>query len=166
MIRPGASLTDTVLGSVLMVAVYGLAASSVATTVKAANRAIEEAALLAELGRLDAVLIEGSGRIVQPVHLPAMDAVMETASVAIGYLDGDATRALVIAWDDEAISVGGLDELHRFVRLHLRSVEIVPDPIPVLRVTVAHRDRAWVIAAPFGGVPARGVSLRGAVRHP
>jgi hypothetical protein len=155
MIRPGASLVDTLLGSVLMVAVYGFAASSVITTITAAQRAIEAAAALADISRLDAVLLEAAGRVVQPVHLPAMDAASASSSVTIGYLDGDANRSLRLGWDDRGIAIDGLGEPHHFAGVHVRAVEIASDPIPVLRLTVEYRGRTWVIAAPFGGVPLR-----------
>lgn len=153
MIRAGTSLVDTMLGSILLVAVYAFTASSVATTIGATSRAMEEAALLSELGRLESVVTAACARIDQPVDLPAPEAEMESASFVIRHLDGDATRSLVLRWDDGGIFVGGLEEPHRFPRLVPTSVGIVNDPVPILYVTVAHRGREWTVVAPFGALP-------------
>ena len=156
MIRAPGSLVDTVLSCVATAIALALAVSGVVSVAASSARVSARAAVLADVARLDALLVEQAGRIVQPDASGSGSGAINPAQrhgslLRISHLDGEPARELVVSWaEDLVIDAGGVT--HRFTSLSVVSADLVRDPVALLRIVVRGRGSRWTLSAPLGGI--------------
>ena len=140
-----------------------LVAGALVGTLAVAAEATERVRVTADLARLEVVLIDSCGRVMQHEHVAATT---HGNRLKIGMVDGEENRLLVV--DSVAgtrVTVAGVE--HRFPSLRIARMEIVRTPVPHLSLAVfataaAPRPeqatdadgnaRTYEIRAPFGSL--------------
>lgn len=166
------SVGETIAAVAVETVLAVLVAGALAGTLAVAAAATERVRVTADLARLEVVLIDACGRVMQheqdAATAPVPDVPMPAHGnrLEIGMVDGEANRLLVV--DNVAatrVTVAGVE--HRFPSLRIVRMEIVPTPVPHLSLTVfataaAPRPeqatdtgggaRTYEIRAPFGSL--------------
>ena len=153
--RPG-TLVDTLVAIAIAIVGATAATNAVRPAIEAAASVSARAVFLADLARLDVLLLEACSRV---EHASAAIRLSEEGVVIVptrarGGPEADAP-ALRLHGDEAGVTAQAGDARFASTRIRVTDVRIAGEATPCLHVTVGDparpREEAWVLVAPFAG---------------
>ncbi|MFW5689485.1 MAG: hypothetical protein ACOC1U_07930 [Spirochaetota bacterium] len=153
MVRP-TSLVETLAGAVALAAVIGSLSGAVGTGLSVTGRIASRAATYSGLAMLDTSLLAAAARIDCGERDGGAPHRALIRGVAVGCLDGEAGREIVIdSCSQDVCTTIGTDH-RRYRGIQLEFARVRTDPVPHLEAQVLAAGSRLTLIAPLGERPA------------